>query len=63
MPLHQLKNWVFSSDVSVDSVHVLTGLAGSGKTTLATLLCWDDKVIGNIYNSIYASLLLLVSTY
>lgn len=63
VPLHQLKNWVLSSDVSVDSVHVLTGLAGSGKTTLATLLCCDDKVIGNIYNSIYASLLLLVSTY
>jgi len=60
VPLHQLKNWVLSSGVSV---HVLTGLAGSGKTTLATLLCWDDKVRGNIYNSIYTSLLLLVSTY
>ncbi|TKY55746.1 DA1-related 5 [Spatholobus suberectus] len=26
------------------SVLVLTGLAGYGKTTLATLLCWDDHV-------------------
>ncbi|AET04042.2 disease resistance protein (CC-NBS-LRR class) family protein [Medicago truncatula] len=52
VPLHQLKNWVLSSDVSVDSVHVLTGLAGSGKTTLATLLCCDDKVIGKFGENI-----------
>jgi len=51
-PLNQLKSWVLSSGVSV---RVLTGLAGSGKTTLATLLCWDDKVRGNIYNSVYTS--------
>jgi len=53
VPLHQLKNWVLSSGTGV-SVRVLTGLAGSGKTTLATLLCWDDEVRGNIYNSLSA---------
>jgi hypothetical protein len=49
LPLNQLKNWILNRDVSV---HVLTGLAGSGKTTLATLLCWDNQVRGNIYNSL-----------
>lgn len=43
--LNQLRNWVLESGVCV---HVLTGLAGSGKTTLATLLCWDEQVRGNI---------------
>lgn len=33
------------------SVLVLTGLAGYGKTTLATLLCWDRHVIGNNNNA------------
>jgi hypothetical protein len=46
-PLNQLKSWLLGSGVSV---LVLTGLAGSGKTTLATLLCWDDKVRGNTHN-------------
>ncbi|XP_045786283.1 probable disease resistance protein At5g66900 [Trifolium pratense] len=41
--LNQLKSWLLSSGVSV---RVLTGLGGSGKTTLATLLCWDDQVRG-----------------
>jgi len=44
-PLNQLKKWLLGSGVSV---FLLTGLAGSGKTTLATLLCRDDKVRGNI---------------
>jgi hypothetical protein len=48
--LNQLKSWLLSSGVSV---RVLTGLGGSGKTTLATLLCWDDQVRGNIYNFFY----------
>lgn len=43
-PLNQLKNWLLSKD---GSVRLLTGLAGSGKTTLATLLCWDHQVRGN----------------
>ena len=29
------------------SVHVLTGIGGSGKTTLAKKLCWDEQVRGN----------------
>lgn len=60
--LNHLKNWVLSTD---GSVRVLTGLPRSGKTTLATLLCWDDQVRGNIYNSRIenVSLLLLVFTY
>ncbi|WJX89727.1 hypothetical protein P8452_71699 [Trifolium repens] len=41
--LNQLKSWLLSSGVSVC---VLIGLGGSGKTTLATLLCWDDQVRG-----------------
>ncbi|GAU49137.1 hypothetical protein TSUD_191390 [Trifolium subterraneum] len=41
IPLNQLKYWILNRAVSV---HVLTGLAGSGKTTLATLLCWDHQV-------------------
>lgn len=28
------------------SIHLLTGLGGSGKTTLAKMLCWDDQVKG-----------------
>jgi GTPase SAR1 family protein len=43
------------------SVLVLTGLAGSGKTTLATLLCWDDKVRGNTHNiTLYLHFLFLL---
>lgn len=48
-PLNQLKSWLLGSGVSV---HVLTGLAGSGKTTLATLLCWDDQVRGKFGRNI-----------
>jgi superfamily I DNA and RNA helicase len=44
LDLNQLKYWILNRD---ESVHVLTGLAGSGKTTLATLLCWDHQVRGN----------------
>lgn len=44
-PFNQLKNWLLSED---GSIRVLTGLAGSGKTTLASLLCWDEQVRGNI---------------
>jgi len=28
------------------SIIVLTGFGGSGKTTLATKLCWDQQVMG-----------------
>jgi len=28
------------------SIIVLTGFGGSGKTTLATLLCWDQQIRG-----------------
>ncbi|KAL1369624.1 hypothetical protein HN51_000021 [Arachis hypogaea] len=34
------------------SVIVLTGLAGSGKTTLATSLCWDQQVKGKFRENI-----------
>ncbi|CAI8609222.1 unnamed protein product [Vicia faba] len=48
-PLNQLKNWLLSKD---RSVRVLTGLAGSGKTTLASLLCWDQQVRGKFGQNI-----------
>ncbi|QCE14334.1 P-loop containing nucleoside triphosphate hydrolase [Vigna unguiculata] len=40
--LKKLKMNVLSEGVSV---MVLTGVGGSGKTTLATMLCWDEQVI------------------
>ena len=42
--LKKLKAKFFVEDVSVV---VLTGLGGSGKTTLATEFCWDLEVRGN----------------
>ncbi|XP_058766132.1 probable disease resistance protein At5g66900 isoform X2 [Vicia villosa] len=49
-PLNHLKNWLLSKD---GSVRVLTGLAGSGKTTFATLLCWDHQVRGLFGKNIF----------
>ncbi|CAJ1942727.1 unnamed protein product [Sphenostylis stenocarpa] len=34
------------------SIIVLTGLGGSGKTTLATMLCWDEQVMGKFKENI-----------
>ncbi|CAI8609221.1 unnamed protein product [Vicia faba] len=48
--LNHLKNWVLGKD---GSVRVLTGLPRSGKTTLATLLCWDDQVRGKFGKNIF----------
>ncbi|CAK8562367.1 unnamed protein product [Lathyrus sativus] len=47
--LNHLKNWVLGTD---ESVRVLTGLPRSGKTTLATLLCWDGQVRGKFGKNI-----------
>ena len=43
VPFNNLKRQLLQSG---QSVFVLTGLAGSGKTTLASLLCWDQHVRG-----------------
>nr|KYP47977.1 putative disease resistance protein At5g66900 family [Cajanus cajan] len=43
-PLSKLKMEVLKEGVSII---VLTGFGGSGKTTLATKLCWDEQVKGN----------------
>lgn len=43
VPLSKLKMQILNQD---ESIIVLTGLGGSGKTTLATKLCWDEQVIG-----------------
>lgn len=42
-PLRELKMELLKEGVSII---VLTGLGGSGKTTLVTKLCWDELVIG-----------------
>jgi len=52
--LKKLKMNVLSEGVSV---MVLTGVGGSGKTTLATMLCWDEQVIGRSLLSFYSLLL------
>ena len=44
-PLRKLKAEILRDGVSV---LVLTGLGGSGKTTLATQLCWDEQVKGKV---------------
>nr|KYP43404.1 putative disease resistance protein At5g66900 family [Cajanus cajan] len=49
VPLSELKMEVLSDGVSVV---VLTGLGGMGKTTLATKLCWDEKVKGKFKENI-----------
>ena len=45
VPLKELRNRLLESGTSVS---VLTGSPGSGKTTLATMLCWDKQVEGNL---------------
>jgi len=52
VPLSKLKTNVLSEGVSVT---VLTGLGGSGKTTLATMLCWDEQVIGRSFLVLYSN--------
>jgi len=52
--LKKLKMNVLSEGVSV---MVLTGVGGSGKTTLATMICWDKQVIGRSLLSFYSLLL------
>ncbi|KAF1874300.1 hypothetical protein Lal_00013738 [Lupinus albus] len=47
---HELKKQVLES--GGDSVLVLTGLAGSGKTTLTSKLCTDDQVRGKFGENI-----------
>ncbi|KAG5040157.1 hypothetical protein JHK82_012282 [Glycine max] len=42
VPLSELKVELLKEGVSII---MLTGLGGSGKTTLATKLCWDEQVI------------------
>ncbi|RDX84551.1 putative disease resistance protein, partial [Mucuna pruriens] len=49
VPLSKLKMEVLNEAVSII---VLTGLGGSGKTTLATMLCWDEQVVGKFKESI-----------
>ncbi|KAK7346513.1 hypothetical protein VNO80_21034 [Phaseolus coccineus] len=49
VPLSKLKMNVLREGVSVI---VLTGLGGSGKTTLATMLCWDEQVMGKFKENI-----------
>ncbi|XP_014506476.1 probable disease resistance protein At5g66900 [Vigna radiata var. radiata] len=49
VPLKKLKLNVLSEG---SSVIVLTGLGGSGKTTLATVLCWDEQVLGKFKENI-----------
>ncbi|KAK7386471.1 hypothetical protein VNO78_26718 [Psophocarpus tetragonolobus] len=46
---NRLKNQLLQTGTSL---LVLTGLAGYGKTTLATLLCWDDHVRGKFGQNI-----------
>ncbi|KAL5184416.1 putative disease resistance protein [Glycine soja] len=48
-PLRELKMELLKEGVSII---VLTGLGGSGKTTLATKLCWDEQVIGSFKENI-----------
>ena len=52
VPLSTLKMNVLSEGASVI---VLTGLGGSGKTTLATMLCRDEQVMGML---LYMNILL-----
>ncbi|XP_020973817.1 probable disease resistance protein At5g66900 isoform X1 [Arachis ipaensis] len=49
-PLRRLKVEVLMEGVSVI---VLTGLGGSGKTTLATMLCFDEQVKGMFADNIF----------
>lgn len=53
VPLKKLKLNVLSEG---SSVIVLTGLGGSGKTTLATVLCWDEQVLGRSLLIFYSPL-------
>ncbi|KAL2962927.1 hypothetical protein AAZX31_17G171700 [Glycine max] len=48
-PLSELKMELLKEGVSII---VLTGLGGSGKTTLITKLCWDELVIGKFKGNI-----------
>ncbi|XP_020234476.1 probable disease resistance protein At5g66900 isoform X2 [Cajanus cajan] len=48
-PLSKLKMEVLKEGVSII---VLTGFGGSGKTTLATKLCWDEQVKGKFKENI-----------
>ncbi|KAH1249731.1 putative disease resistance protein [Glycine max] len=49
VPLSELKVELLKEGVSII---MLTGLGGSGKTTLATKLCWDEQVIGKFKENI-----------
>ncbi|KAF7828759.1 putative disease resistance protein [Senna tora] len=49
-PLKKIKIELLKEDASV---HVLTGLPGSGKTTMAKKLCWDHDVKGKFGDNIF----------
>jgi len=43
------------------SIIELTGLGGSGKTTLATVLCWDEQIKGKCFSTLINCLLQNIS--
>ncbi|KAL2333606.1 hypothetical protein Fmac_014819 [Flemingia macrophylla] len=49
VPMSKLKMELLKEGVSII---VLTGLGGSGKTTLATNLCWDEQIKGKFKENI-----------
>lgn len=44
------------------SIFVLTGFGGSGKTTLATLLCWDEQIKSKSNSFLFSTLINKLTT-